>query len=205
MCHQCQRNDKGRVVRCTKCKRKRFCVFCINNWYVSIYVSTTSSFTNVQIINILFLLLRYPHLKEDQIAEACPVCCGNCNCKGCLSSRKLIDVCTLTSSTPFTYIFSIHSTFLILLSYTLQSIKQKKDDDTNNDHQVEVSKYMLKALLPHLIRLDQQQMVEKEIEAKIQGILYTPFFLFNYLHTITNSHHALHHFSRMCFFMIDHF
>ena len=29
---------------------------------------------------------------------------------------------------------------------------------------------MLKALIPHLIRLDQEQMAEKEIEAKIQGI-----------------------------------
>jgi hypothetical protein len=37
MCHQCQRNDKGRVVRCTKCKRKRYCVCCINNWYNFIY------------------------------------------------------------------------------------------------------------------------------------------------------------------------
>ncbi|KAG4394810.1 hypothetical protein GLYMA_20G104900v4 [Glycine max] len=64
MCHQCQRNDKGRVVRCTRCKRKRFCVHCIENWY--------------------------PHLKEDYIAEACPVCRGNCNCKACLRSNQLI-------------------------------------------------------------------------------------------------------------------
>ncbi|KAL2939062.1 Lysine-specific demethylase JMJ25 [Bienertia sinuspersici] len=35
MCHQCQRNDKGRVVRCTKCKTKRFCIPCIGNWFVS--------------------------------------------------------------------------------------------------------------------------------------------------------------------------
>ncbi|KAL2939053.1 Lysine-specific demethylase JMJ25 [Bienertia sinuspersici] len=35
MCHQCQRNDKGRVVRCTKCKTKRFCIPCIGNWCVS--------------------------------------------------------------------------------------------------------------------------------------------------------------------------
>jgi len=145
---------------------------------VCIYISTTSSFANV----MYHILLRYPHLKEDQIAEACPVCCGNCNCKGCLSSRKLIHVCTLTSA-PFTYIFSIHSTFLILLSYTLQSIKQNKDDETNVDQKLALSKYMLKALLPHLTRLNQQQMVEKEIEAKIQGILYSHFFLFNYLHT----------------------
>ncbi|CAA0839549.1 transcription factor jumonji (jmjC) domain-containing protein, partial [Striga hermonthica] len=57
-CHQCKRNDKGRVVRCTKCKRKRYCVPCMNRWY--------------------------PQLPEEAFAEACPVCCKNCNCKSCL-------------------------------------------------------------------------------------------------------------------------
>lgn len=33
MCHQCQRNDKGRVIRCKKCKRKRYCKPCLDNWY----------------------------------------------------------------------------------------------------------------------------------------------------------------------------
>jgi hypothetical protein len=35
MCHQCQRNDKGRVVRCQGCKnyRRRYCVPCITRWY----------------------------------------------------------------------------------------------------------------------------------------------------------------------------
>lgn len=32
-CHQCKRNDKGRVVRCLKCERKRFCVPCMTRWY----------------------------------------------------------------------------------------------------------------------------------------------------------------------------
>ncbi|WJX21577.1 hypothetical protein P8452_10988 [Trifolium repens] len=114
MCHQCQRNDKGRVVRCTKCKRKRYCVCCINNWY--------------------------PHLKEDEIAKACPVCCGNCNCKACLRSTTLI-----------------------------KAIK-RNNTETNKDHEVELSKYMLKELLPYLRRLDKEQMVEKEIEAKRQGL-----------------------------------
>lgn len=38
MCHQCQRNDSGRVVRCQGCikreKRFRYCVKCIKRWYV---------------------------------------------------------------------------------------------------------------------------------------------------------------------------
>ncbi|KAI5401755.1 lysine-specific demethylase JMJ26 [Lathyrus oleraceus] len=113
MCHQCQRNDKGRVVRCTKCKRKRFCIPCITNWY--------------------------PNWEEDEIAEKCPVCCGNCNCKACLRSCVLVNAI-------------------------------KKKTETNKDHEVGPSKYMLKELLPHLIRLDEEQMTEKEIEAKRQGL-----------------------------------
>ncbi|KAM7263505.1 hypothetical protein ACFE04_001188 [Oxalis oulophora] len=58
MCHQCQRNDKGRVVRCINCGTKRFCIPCLTTWY--------------------------PHMTEDEIAECCPVCLENCNCKRCL-------------------------------------------------------------------------------------------------------------------------
>ncbi|KAM7254871.1 hypothetical protein ACFE04_020112 [Oxalis oulophora] len=53
MCHQCQRNDKGRVVRCQNCKRKRYCIPCATAWY--------------------------PHMTEDQISQCCPfmlyMCC----------------------------------------------------------------------------------------------------------------------------------
>ncbi|MED6213932.1 hypothetical protein PIB30_098233, partial [Stylosanthes scabra] len=63
MCHQCQRNDKGGVVRCKKCNRKRYCLPCIANWY--------------------------PHMKPDDFVE-CPVCRNNCNCKACLRSTDLI-------------------------------------------------------------------------------------------------------------------
>ncbi|XP_062217925.1 lysine-specific demethylase JMJ26-like isoform X2 [Phragmites australis] len=62
MCHQCQRNDSGRVVRCLRCiganRRYRYCVKCIKRWY--------------------------PHLSEDDFVNNCPVCRNNCNCKACL-------------------------------------------------------------------------------------------------------------------------
>ncbi|CAL1410508.1 unnamed protein product [Linum trigynum] len=58
MCHQCQRNDKGGVVRCSKCKTKRYCFPCLSNWY--------------------------PKLTHEEVAAACPFCCNNCNCKACL-------------------------------------------------------------------------------------------------------------------------
>lgn len=55
---------------------------------------------------------------------------------------------------------------------SLQAIKKKTE--TNKDHEVGPSKYMLKELLPHLIRLDEEQMTEKEIEAKRQGVSFLP-------------------------------
>ncbi|KAK1369392.1 hypothetical protein POM88_035484 [Heracleum sosnowskyi] len=58
MCHQCQRNDKGRVVVCGNCKWKRYCVPCMTTWY--------------------------PKMTEDDFAKLCPVCQVNCNCKSCL-------------------------------------------------------------------------------------------------------------------------
>jgi hypothetical protein len=33
MCHQCQRNDKERVIFCTNCDSKRYCAPCIKAWY----------------------------------------------------------------------------------------------------------------------------------------------------------------------------
>ncbi|MBA0667494.1 hypothetical protein Goklo_000569 [Gossypium klotzschianum] len=57
MCHQCQRNDKGRVIECKTCRRERYCVRCIK-WY--------------------------PGMSQDAIANAFPVCRDNCNCIACL-------------------------------------------------------------------------------------------------------------------------
>ncbi|CAJ1932431.1 unnamed protein product [Sphenostylis stenocarpa] len=76
--------------------------------------------------------------KED-IAEACPVCRGNCNCKACLSSDELIN-------------------------------QMKKNAISDKDEKVELSMYLLQVLLPFLKQLDEEQMIETETEAKIQGL-----------------------------------
>ncbi|XP_043695282.1 lysine-specific demethylase JMJ25-like isoform X1 [Telopea speciosissima] len=62
MCHQCQRSDKEKVVKCNECKKKRYCVPCIERWY--------------------------PQLTEDSVEKLCPFCRGNCNCKACLRKIK---------------------------------------------------------------------------------------------------------------------
>ncbi|KAK3007924.1 hypothetical protein RJ639_014733 [Escallonia herrerae] len=114
MCHQCQRNDKGRVVRCTKCKSKRYCVPCMTRWY--------------------------PRMTEEDFAESCPVCNANCNCKRCLRLEVSAKV------------------------------KEQLMLEFRNDEMISYSKYILEALLPFVKRFNEEQMLEKEIEAKIQGI-----------------------------------
>ncbi|XP_078176514.1 lysine-specific demethylase JMJ26-like isoform X2 [Carex rostrata] len=64
MCHQCQRNDNGRVVNCAMCRTKRFCIRCITKWY--------------------------PLLSEEEVAEKCPVCRGYCNCMCCLRKKTYL-------------------------------------------------------------------------------------------------------------------
>lgn len=63
MCHQCQRNDKGRVVRCTKCKRKRYCIPCLNNWYNFIYLCFTL-FNLLHRLLVVLLLNKTYSVKE---------------------------------------------------------------------------------------------------------------------------------------------
>ncbi|XP_024028850.1 lysine-specific demethylase JMJ25 [Morus notabilis] len=114
MCHQCQKNDKGRVVRCKSCNRKRFCVPCITKWY--------------------------PHTLEEEIAEACPVCREICNCKACLR----LDA-------PITKI-------------------EKLELNISKDEEIEHSRYLLQGLLPFLKRLNEEQGIESEMEAKRRGV-----------------------------------
>ncbi|KAM7513894.1 hypothetical protein LguiA_003477 [Lonicera macranthoides] len=114
MCHQCQRNDKGEVVRCLMCKRKRYCVPCMMKWY--------------------------PNMSKEDFSRACPVCCDNCNCKACLR----LDV-------------PMRDQKRLYLEFS-------------SDEKVQYSKYILHALLPFLKRFYNEQMEEKRIEAKIQGL-----------------------------------
>ncbi|VFQ66086.1 unnamed protein product [Cuscuta campestris] len=114
MCHQCQRNDKGRVVRCQKCRRKRYCIPCLTTWY--------------------------PHMKEDEVAECCPVCRENCNCKACLR-----------------------------LDVPLKRLNDPKPA-VSDDEKVQYSKYIMQALLSYLKQINDEQMREKEVEAKIHGL-----------------------------------
>uniref|UniRef100_A0A0D9Z979 JmjC domain-containing protein n=1 Tax=Oryza glumipatula TaxID=40148 RepID=A0A0D9Z979_9ORYZ len=111
MCHQCQRNDKGRVIWCKSCNNKRFCEPCMKRWY--------------------------PGLSEVDFAAKCPYCRKNCNCKACL---RMIGV-----ETP----------------------PEKKISEEN---QRRYAFRIVDLLLPWLKELQQEQMKEKELEGRLQGI-----------------------------------
>lgn len=87
MCHQCQRNDKGKVVWCSKCN-KRYCIFCTKRWY--------------------------PLQTHQEIAKACPFCRGNCNCKACLRRGSRLKVRTKQTTTADMVHYSQYSICMLL-------------------------------------------------------------------------------------------
>ncbi|KAF6157372.1 hypothetical protein GIB67_004310 [Kingdonia uniflora] len=93
----------------------------------------------------LFLYLRYPKLSHDEIAILCPVCCGLCNCKNCL--RK-------------------HGNLTHAVNSEMKIERGVKEN---------YCKYMIHLLYPILKKLDDDQMLEKETEARIRGIQVSNF------------------------------
>ncbi|TYI94679.1 hypothetical protein E1A91_D02G222000v1 [Gossypium mustelinum] len=114
-CHQCKRNDKGRVVRCKLCNSKRYCIPCIKNWY--------------------------PKMSEEEIADACPVCRENCNCKACLRTTGL-----------------------------LKKLEETLNPKFSGGEEVQHTRYVLQTLLPYIKQFSEEQIKEKVIEAKINGV-----------------------------------
>ncbi|KAK1396481.1 hypothetical protein POM88_006344 [Heracleum sosnowskyi] len=109
-CHQCKRNNKGRVVNCSMCEKKRYCARCISN--------------------------NYPKMNEEDFVEACPFCRDICNCKNCLRLELPI----------------------------------KNQTRLSEDDKFHYSKYLLKRLLPFVRQFNEQQIMEREMEAKIRGL-----------------------------------
>ncbi|OMO93052.1 hypothetical protein COLO4_17144 [Corchorus olitorius] len=120
LCHQCQRNDNGRVVNCTVCKSIRYCIPCITNWY--------------------------PKMSEKEFTVSCPVCRGNCNCRSCLCLERLSKE---------------------KKAVVTKALKQEFSDEEKLLH----CRYLLQKLLPYIRQFSEEQMMEKNMEARIQGLL----------------------------------
>lgn len=64
ICHQCRRDDSGRILWCLKCDRRGYCDECISTWY--------------------------PDIPVEEVHRMCPACRGCCNCKMCLRGDNMI-------------------------------------------------------------------------------------------------------------------
>ncbi|KAF9587036.1 hypothetical protein IFM89_039722 [Coptis chinensis] len=82
----------------------------------------------------------YSQMSEGEIEEACPFCRKNCNCKACLRST----------------IFC-------------QEVKDRKVE-MKRDEVIYYSKYIVHVLLPFLKQINEEQTIEKLVEAQIRGL-----------------------------------
>ncbi|KAL2939054.1 Lysine-specific demethylase JMJ25 [Bienertia sinuspersici] len=90
---------------------------------------------------------RYPQMTEEQIALACPICRGNCNCKTCLRMDRPMKN------------------------------QLKDGFEFRQEVKIDGSKFLLRTILPFLKQFNQEQTTEKEIEAKAQGVLVSEVVL----------------------------
>ncbi|XP_047311483.1 lysine-specific demethylase JMJ25-like [Impatiens glandulifera] len=100
-CHQCRRNDKRIVIPCSKCRQAVYCTYCVKKWY--------------------------PHLLEEEVAECCPFCSGNCNCNICLQSSGLIET-SKRDLTPEEKIHHLHHLIKLLLPFLKQLNEEQKQE-----------------------------------------------------------------------------
>ncbi|XP_076900082.1 lysine-specific demethylase JMJ26-like [Bidens hawaiensis] len=88
----------------------------------------------------------YPHVAVEEFVKACPICCNNCNCKACLRgfSPKVV-----TGSLNF-----------------MQNMQAYSCSESNK---INYSKQILHKVFPLVKTLNEDQMIEEDIEAKLKG------------------------------------
>lgn len=82
----------------------------------------------------------YPGMPEVAFEESCPVCRQNCNCKTCLR-----------------------------LDGPIRALKNLYCE-ISEEEKIQCSKFIVQKLLPFLRRFNTEQVMEMEIEVKIQGV-----------------------------------
>ncbi|GKV20102.1 hypothetical protein SLEP1_g30267 [Rubroshorea leprosula] len=112
-CHQCCK-WRSNFVCCNKCQLKAYCHSCIKKWY--------------------------SRQSQQELMDACPHCCGWCNCRSCLLTGKLFKD-TKTLGVPL-----------------------------NKEEKVQHFKYLISFLFPILEEFDKNQRKEKKLEANNLGL-----------------------------------
>ncbi|XP_015696729.2 lysine-specific demethylase JMJ25-like isoform X2 [Oryza brachyantha] len=175
-CHQCKRvkPQPEEMIRCQLCGDKVYCATCIKN--------------------------KYPEMHDAEIRDACPFCRKICNCTRCNRiaesdgpKNSLIRRCNITSSVKrkvrpaasglrFKVGTAVawtktndqieansrinNESSILYKADTLDVKADEVDAETKNKY----ASYMLHYLVPHLTKLNKDQMSEMEKEAKIQRL-----------------------------------
>lgn len=118
-------------------------------------------------------------MSEVDFAAKCPYCRKNCNCKACLRMIGVEKVCTWYPSLVFPYFLQIclcskDCLALITCPVILNQPPEKKISEEN---QRRYAFRIVDLLLPWLKELQQEQMKEKELEGRLQGMLFWCSFM----------------------------
>lgn len=116
-------------------------------------------------VDVLVSIYRYPGKSREDFENACPFCCGNCNCKACLR-EFLVKVGFLFNC------ISLHCeskavNFCLLMVLLLWQPCREVDPSVK----LQRLRYLLYKALPVLRHIYSEQSSELEIEAKIRGYL----------------------------------
>nr|CAB3453307.1 unnamed protein product [Digitaria exilis] len=175
-CHQCKRvrQNPNEMIRCKQCDQRIYCVPCISR--------------------------RYPTMSEAEVKEQCPYCCGVCNCSRCvgrdkqagpetsglnkcngngLATRKKRPAsagvkspraCNATRRSKgigHSFVRSGMNSPALLDEVDTSDVGT---DEVDPETKRKYASYLLHYLLPCLTQINKDQMKEREVEARIQGL-----------------------------------
>uniref|UniRef100_A0A0D9XDE2 JmjC domain-containing protein n=1 Tax=Leersia perrieri TaxID=77586 RepID=A0A0D9XDE2_9ORYZ len=173
-CHQCKRVKPRpeEMIRCTRCGIKVYCAACINN--------------------------KYPEMKEAEVRDECPFCRGICSCTRCnpnvksdgpkstnirrcigLEKWKVKPAASGLRSIVDTEVVRTNATNRIEANGRINNESAMSDkvdmldveaDEVDIETKRKYANYLLHYLVPHLTKLNKDQMSEREKEAKIQKL-----------------------------------
>ncbi|KAG8049681.1 hypothetical protein GUJ93_ZPchr0009g2055 [Zizania palustris] len=174
-CHQCKtvKPQPEKMIKCERCNEKIYCGACIRN--------------------------KYPGMQEDDVRDQCPYCRQICNCTRCNGNAKpgkpknsFVGKCKSRSvkqkvKPAASGLRSRVSTAVVrtkAIDHTETNGRINNEsfmsdkvgmldvrvDEVDTETKRKYANYMLHYLVPHLTKLNQEQISEREKEAEIQGL-----------------------------------
>jgi hypothetical protein len=116
-------------------------------------------------------------MSRQDIKTRCPVCRGCCNCKQCILGQTKDASCKVIYLFNQTVSWQFDNSILlaIFIYWCLCIVLQGSLSDQGNILRIKISNHQFYKLLP--VRLNQEQLDELELEAKIQGLIVPILYL----------------------------